>query len=730
MVNLVFCGRKEFIRETRDKKIYCFGAGKLFGQFIDNNYEISVEAIIDNYRCSDGYQMKVREEMVPVISVDNFLELYDKESVVVITCLAVEEVLAQLDVIPKLDRMKCYVAHYIEHVAEESDVKFSNKPIKQVIPKKIHYCWFGGKPIPEEYKRYMESWKKFCPEYEIIRWDESNYDIHKNKYISQAYEQKKWAFVTDYARADILYHEGGVYFDTDVEIVASFDDLLIWDLFCGFENKEYVAWGLGIGSIKGHPILKSVMEVYENMPFVLEDGSLNLKTCPVIQSEILQQYGFIMNGEFQQRENVVLFPRDFFAPISSCRISENITKNTHSIHHYAASWYNGVQQMTKLNNINRIRKIKEHNIKEVYENDTNENNALKVKKYQIWECVEETATAGSKALMDIKEIAEKQGYQTINIHKYKGKKGDNDWQWTHNRLEKEWKQCYETIQENSILLLQHPFWQEQSERNQTLLYLKKEKKVKIISVVHDVERLRGCFHTSYMEEEFNFMLQIVDMLIVHNTQMKNFFVSLGVKEEKIIQLEMFDYLAENTENVNKIFEKSITIAGNLAEEKSYYIRKIRELGHLKVHLYGPNYVYREEEISSQVSYHGVFMSYEIPSQLSRGFGLIWDGDSLNGCTGDTGNYLRYNNPHKLSLYLAAGLPVIVWKEAAVAEFVESNEVGITVKSIVEIAEILENMDEIQYQQYVMNAKRVSEKLQTGEYTICALNKAEKYLIHV
>ena len=362
MINFIDCGRTNFIEQTKNKRLFCFGAGKYLQHFIDSNYGIDVEAIIDNFRYKDETPILIGDKSVPVISAEKFEEIYTEDCAVIITCLFIEDVLVQLDSIPKLDGMSCYVESFIEHVVEESEITILEMPQNPVIPKKIHYCWFGGNPMPEEYQRYIESWKKYCPDYEIIRWDESNYDIHKNTYISQAYEQKKWAFVSDYARVDILYQEGGIYFDTDVEVVAPFDKFLVWDLFCGFESKEYINFGLGYGSVKGQPVLKKVLEVYENMPFIQEDSSFNMTACPIIQSKILEEHGFEMNGQFQARDNVALYPKEFFSPFEGIKSFGNTTKNTHSIHHYSASWYDANQKRAVSEYENRIKKIKQQQL--------------------------------------------------------------------------------------------------------------------------------------------------------------------------------------------------------------------------------------------------------------------------------------------------------------------------------------------------------------------------------
>jgi len=248
MVNLIDCGRKEFIKLVKSKKLYCFGAGKGLQGFIRRNYGIVVTKIIDNFCHEDEANVIIYSKAVEIISVEEFRKECGKDSAVIITCpTAIVEVLKQLDSIPECDGIDCYIDYFIPMYTEHTKIHIENRPIKKIIPKKIHYCWFGGKEMPIDYQNYVKSWKKYCPDYEIIRWDESNYDIHKNKYVREAYEQKKWAFVSDYARVDILYHEGGIYFDTDVEVIASFDELLVWDLFCGFETGNYINCGLGVG---------------------------------------------------------------------------------------------------------------------------------------------------------------------------------------------------------------------------------------------------------------------------------------------------------------------------------------------------------------------------------------------------------------------------------------------------------------------------------------------------
>ncbi len=220
-----------------------------------------------------------------------------------------------------------------------------------MIPKIIHYCWFGGNPEPEDVKKCINSWIKYMPEYKIIRWDENNYDIHKCQYMSDAYNEKKWAFVSDFCRLDVIYTHGGIYLDTDVEVLKSFNPLLQEKMFCGFESRdpimfkknkrieESVAFGLGFGAEAGHPILAEMIQLYKTLNFYNTDGSLNLIACPHYQTQILKKYNLIDNGKTQRFDGGIAYSAEYFCPQS------NVTNkmlyslvNSYSIHHFTVSW--------------------------------------------------------------------------------------------------------------------------------------------------------------------------------------------------------------------------------------------------------------------------------------------------------------------------------------------------------------------------------------------------------
>ena len=206
------------------------------------------------------------------------------------------------------------------------------------IPKIIHYCWIGGKSIPEHNKKIMESWKKFCPDYKIKEWNESNYDFTKNRYMREAFENKQWAFAPDYARLDIIYEYGGIYLDVDVELVKSLDDLLNLKGFAGFESETFCAFGLGFGAIPKLPIIKGLRDYYEGLSFVKEDGTFNKIPSPQYQTNYLVKKGLIPNNTKQEIDGLTIFPMEYFCPKDFFSGEISLTKNTYSIHHFDASW--------------------------------------------------------------------------------------------------------------------------------------------------------------------------------------------------------------------------------------------------------------------------------------------------------------------------------------------------------------------------------------------------------
>ena len=207
-----------------------------------------------------------------------------------------------------------------------------------MIPKVIHYCWFGRNPKPASVKRCIESWKKYCPDYKIIEWTEDNFDIERNLYCKQAYDAKKWAFATDYARLWIIYQYGGLYLDTDVEIIRPWDTLLTHECFIGRQPGFQVNTGAGFGAVAGHPVIKRILDDYENIPFIKSDGEMDLWTCPHRNSQWLFDHGMRHDDSYQEVEGVAIYPIEYFSPKDAYTRGTKVTKNTYSIHHCDGTW--------------------------------------------------------------------------------------------------------------------------------------------------------------------------------------------------------------------------------------------------------------------------------------------------------------------------------------------------------------------------------------------------------
>lgn len=208
-----------------------------------------------------------------------------------------------------------------------------------MIPKIIHYCWFGGNPLPKDAQKCIASWKKYFPDYEIKQWNESNFDVICCPYVKEAYEAKKYAFVSDYARFWVLYHEGGVYFDTDVEVIRDMSSVIATGSFMGFEkglegSEMGVNPGLGLGIEARNSVIRDILSLYQaKSSFDIGEG-----TIVHFATEVLSRYGLIRENYKQKVGGIVIYPADYFCPMDSTTGITTITDNTVSIHHYSCSW--------------------------------------------------------------------------------------------------------------------------------------------------------------------------------------------------------------------------------------------------------------------------------------------------------------------------------------------------------------------------------------------------------
>lgn len=205
-----------------------------------------------------------------------------------------------------------------------------------MIPKTIHYCWFGRGEKPKLAQKCIASWEKYCPGYQIIEWNEDNFNVYDHPYTKYCYENKKWAYLSDYVRLKVVCENGGIYFDTDVEVIKPFDDLLTYEAFYGFENDCYVATGLGFGAVANHKTVKAMLQQYDDMK-PDEKGDYPLTGCPEFNTAALIPFGLQLNGQLQNAAGAVILPVDWLNPYDDPTGRLNKTENTYSIHWYSKS---------------------------------------------------------------------------------------------------------------------------------------------------------------------------------------------------------------------------------------------------------------------------------------------------------------------------------------------------------------------------------------------------------
>ena len=211
-----------------------------------------------------------------------------------------------------------------------------------MIPHIIHYCWFGGKKLPRTARKYIRSWKKYCPGWEIRRWDETNVDLDSHPFLKEALEAGKYAFATDIVRLQVLLKYGGLYMDTDVELIRPLDDLMTGEGFMGFEPARHgdvlVATGLGCAAVPEQRLIKMLLADYDGAHFRKEDGSYDVTACTTRNTEFLKTLGLRTDNTEQTILGIRILPSEYLCPKNTFTGETHITPNTHSIHHYAMSW--------------------------------------------------------------------------------------------------------------------------------------------------------------------------------------------------------------------------------------------------------------------------------------------------------------------------------------------------------------------------------------------------------
>ncbi|MCH4191443.1 MAG: hypothetical protein LKF52_03960 [Butyrivibrio sp.] len=331
----------------RECRIYAFGAGKsiLNQNALTPSYPLGkiIYEFIDNNPLKWNTKVDVYGNVSTIISLNDYIKKASQNDYLLITPIHYQDIEAQINRVKELNHIKYII---LSEIYDYPDYMCNEDQLNSIykggiyIPKVIHYCWFGKKKIPYEYEHYIESWKKYCPDYEIVRWDESNYDITQNMYMKQAYENRMWGFVPDYARLDIIYRYGGFYLDTDVELIKSLDQLQHFHAFVGYESTQMIALGLGFGAEKGNPVIRGMRDDYSERKFIDSNGKMKLTPSPKYQTEYLQKQGLKRNNSLQQIENgnITSLPTDFLCGIRFYTKTKQITEHTVSLHHWSQNW--------------------------------------------------------------------------------------------------------------------------------------------------------------------------------------------------------------------------------------------------------------------------------------------------------------------------------------------------------------------------------------------------------
>lgn len=342
----------KFIEYIKDKDVYIYGVGdfyrRLSQKVIFQYIHKKVAGYIDNGRKGETINSLGQEHAIHGVE---FLRSVERGVVLLCGTTYLDEMYKQLTSQNLPDEIECFIMPLVWLVSDGKDdpeivirlnwENCSQPIIQNKIEKKIHCCWFSGEKKPEKYQKCIDTWKCVCPDYEIIEWNADTYDCGKNLFVKQAYEKKKWAFVSDYARLDVLYHYGGIYLDMDVELLKDFAPLLQFDAFFNFGMRHMIELGSGFGSVKNNPFIGSLLKLYENIEFLDQNGIPQIEKYvqPAWINDGFSKAGFKLNGDMQLVNNMLLLPRRFYTPKDDFFLFNYLQcDETRGIHHFNSEW--------------------------------------------------------------------------------------------------------------------------------------------------------------------------------------------------------------------------------------------------------------------------------------------------------------------------------------------------------------------------------------------------------
>lgn len=361
--------------KIREKNIICWGLGRHF--YSTTYHFLEMANLIPRVRCLvdsnvKGVDKRYAEKLsgCPIIVPDDIKDWVDDNTIILISVADYGAIVDVINANPDIQNVDWLPDRFLAMLQTDDEIlnvpKTPNAPkpyhknSEIRIPKIINTFWFSNDPIPEKYQKCVDSWKKYCPDYEIRIWSLNDYNPHGNRYFEEAISVKKWAFASDFSRIDIICQNGGVYMDLDVEVVKPLDDLLHNDAYLGFEDFIQIDCGSGFGATKGNKIFEEIRDEYKDRVFILPDGSFDQTTCPKIYTPVLERHGLKRNGSFQEVEDITVYPFEYLSAKSFLTGIIYQTENTYTIHHHEGSWlteeskrinssrYNAVDEFRKL----------------------------------------------------------------------------------------------------------------------------------------------------------------------------------------------------------------------------------------------------------------------------------------------------------------------------------------------------------------------------------------------
>lgn len=343
MINIINCGVEEFKKITAQKKVVIYGAGRALESsyntyFIKNRPIVIIDKnpkLIGKYYLGDNMMPQI--ESVEYLKKLCLYEGVDKFALFISTPFYAAEIIEELNQIAEIDGLSCYV-HLLMRNINEGIEQYSYKKGKHIIPKRIHYIWLGNNVMPDKYKAYIEGWHKLNPDYEIIKWSEDNYNIGADDFVTEAYSMGKYSKASNYMRLKIIYEEGGIYLDTDVELLKPLDVLLNNEAFFCMGNTDSINNGCGFGAIKQHSLIQQILQEYEGIHYSREKGGVGDKTAHSFFVKPFEDWGFRIENRYQEIKNVVLYPKDAMSPLTFGSMPDFFSNNTLAIHHEAGSW--------------------------------------------------------------------------------------------------------------------------------------------------------------------------------------------------------------------------------------------------------------------------------------------------------------------------------------------------------------------------------------------------------